>query len=151
VIPLKTKTPRRAAPRTSKSKAALQQSVGAMLTAAGLGGYVENYRFVAEALGTGKGLRERLDASGLNDFQIDFAYPDLKIGIEVNGGQFTRVANGSKFIKSGHGSPSGLERDAKKNNQAIILGWRIFVLPVSLVTPDYLSQIAEFIKKDMAQ
>jgi hypothetical protein len=134
--------PRRAAPRPSKSKAALQQSVGAMLTAAGLGEYVENYRFVAETLGTGKGLRERLDASGLNDFQIDFAYPDVKIGIEVNGGQ---------FAKSGHSSPAGLERDAKKNNQANILGWRIFVLPVSLVTPDYISQIAEFIKKEMPQ
>ena len=113
-----------------------------MLTAAGLGGYVENYRFVAETLGTGKGLRERLDASKMNDYQIDFAYPDLRIGIEVNGGQ---------FAKSGHSSPKGLERDAMKNNQAIRLGWRIFVLPTSLVTPDYLSQIAEFIKKEMAQ
>jgi hypothetical protein len=134
--------PRRAAPRPRKNKAALQQSVGAMLTALGAGGYVENYRFVAESLGAGKGLRERLEDAGLNDFQTDFAYPDLKIGIEVNGGQ---------FVKSGHSSPSGLARDAKKINQAIFLNWRIFVLPTSLVTPDYISQIAEFIKKEMAQ
>lgn len=124
--------------RKTKNKAALQESVGAMLAALGAGGYVQNYRFVAETLGTGKGLQAKLDAAGMNDYQMDFAWPSLKIGLEVNGGQ---------FVRSGHSSPTGLARDAMKINQANFLGWRLFVVTTSMVIDGVsLRQIADFIK-----
>jgi len=119
----------------------LQAEVKIRLLALGVKGLTEDYRFVAESLGTGKGLRERLAKAGLNDFQLDLAIPDLKIGVEVNGGQYAGR-------RSGHGSISGLERDAKKTNQAIMLGWRVFVITSTMANcAEELQKIADFIKK----
>src|SRR5699024_8701966 len=48
---------------------------------------VWEYRFGAEAAGgAGKGLRARLAAAGLKDWRFDFAYPDLMLAIECEGG-----------------------------------------------------------------
>lgn len=49
-------------------------------------------------------------------FRLDFAYPDRKIGIEVQGGIWTRGA---------HARGTGLERDYEKLNLAQTLGWRV--------------------------
>lgn len=47
-------------------------------------------------------------------FAWDFAWPDYKLLVEVNGGT---------WVKSGHSSGSGLNRDATKGNLAAINGW----------------------------
>lgn len=49
-------------------------------------------------------------------WRFDFAYPDLKIAIEAEGGIWSsgRHTRGSGFIK-----------DCEKYNQAAILGWRV--------------------------
>jgi very-short-patch-repair endonuclease len=50
-------------------------------------------------------------------WRLDFSYPDKKIGIEVQGGIYTRGA---------HSRGTGLERDYEKYNQAQVLGWDVY-------------------------
>jgi hypothetical protein len=58
-------------------------------------------------------------------FKFDYAYPDLFIAIEVEGGVFTRQA---------HGSVKGILRDIEKYTLAASLGYKIIrVLPSKLL------------------
>ena len=47
-------------------------------------------------------------------WRFDFAWPDLKIFVEIDGGTY----NGGHHV-----SPIGYERDCKKSNQAQLEGW----------------------------
>lgn len=63
--------------------------------------FVQNYKFHVE-----------------RKFEIDIAWPELKVGVEINGG----IWNG----KTGaHGSPLKILRDMEKNNALVMSGWRI--------------------------
>lgn len=76
---------------------------------------VTEYRFGAMASGgTGKGLRERLKKTGLQDWRMDYAWPELKVALEVEGGVFT---NGR------HTRGKGFLGDMAKYNAAGALGW----------------------------
>lgn len=57
----------------------------------------------------------------VNGMEFDIAWPEYKVAIEVNGGQW---ASG----KMGHNSGSGVERDARKQNWAILKGWLLLWL-----------------------
>jgi very-short-patch-repair endonuclease len=50
-------------------------------------------------------------------WRLDFAYPEKRIGIEVQGGIYVRGA---------HSRGTGLERDYEKLNTAQMLGWTVF-------------------------
>jgi hypothetical protein len=76
-----------------------------------------------------------LPDSGL---EFDFCLPDLKIAIEVNGGQ-------GRGNESGHGSWTGLERDARKQNAAVLKGWTLFWLPTSMVNSEHVQPIIDYI------
>lgn len=65
-----------------------------------------------------------------NFLEIDFAWPDVKIGIEVNGGIDMRGRAG------GHTSPDGLRRDYYKVNLAQTEGWILLVFPPEYCTDD---------------
>jgi very-short-patch-repair endonuclease len=56
-----------------------------------------------------------------NQMQLDLAWPEFKVGVEINGGQWSQE-------KMGHNSGKGVERDAKKNNWANLKGWLIIIL-----------------------
>lgn len=49
-------------------------------------------------------------------FELDIAFPSLKVGVECNGGVFTRGA---------HGSPLAILRDMEKSNELVFHGWRV--------------------------
>lgn len=72
-------------------------------------------------------------------FRLDFAHPETKIGIEINGGIYQR--------NSGHSSITGLERDYEKINIATILGWRLFILSGDMINEKWIDQIAKTIKQ----
>lgn len=57
-------------------------------------------------------------------WRLDFAFPDQKLGIEINGGIW-RV--------SGHTTGTGLTRDYEKGNSAILLGWRVLNFTPAMV------------------
>lgn len=60
-------------------------------------------------------------------FRADFAWPALRILLEVQGGVYTRQA---------HGSISGVLKDNERSNEANIRGWCLLrVLPRDLYSP----------------
>lgn len=58
-------------------------------------------------------------------FRFDFAFPDRKLAVEIEGGTF--------FGKSRHGSGPGFERDCEKYNIAAKLGWRVLRYTTAMV------------------
>jgi very-short-patch-repair endonuclease len=52
-------------------------------------------------------------------YRLDFAHPDSRTGIEIQGGVYSRGR---------HVTGSGYERDCKKYNLAYTSGWTIFLL-----------------------
>ena len=51
-------------------------------------------------------------------FRFDFAIPDLKIAIEIEGGIFAKA-------RLGHSSGLGIKKDMEKYNIAALMGWKI--------------------------
>ena len=69
-----------------------------------------------------------------NNMEIDFAWPDLKIGIEVNGGLYLK--------RGGHTSPTGVRRDYYKLNLAQLQGWILLQFPPEYCKEPYWSGMA---------
>lgn len=67
-------------------------------------------------------------------WRFDFALPEKKIAIEINGGVWS---NGR------HVRGRGYLKDREKINTAQALGWRVFELGTGQVTVDFVRQILE--------
>ena len=79
---------------------------------------VREYRFGAEACGgAGKGLKARLASAGLRDWRADFAIPEHRLLIEVEGGGWT----GGR-----HTTGTGFAKDLEKYDAAMRLGWIVY-------------------------
>jgi very-short-patch-repair endonuclease len=57
-------------------------------------------------------------------WRVDFAYPDKKIAIEVEGGIYT---------KGRHVRGQGYEKDCEKYNELAICGWRLIRATPTLI------------------
>ncbi len=57
-------------------------------------------------------------------WRFDFCYPKIQLAIEVQGGTWNRGA---------HGRGSGIAQDYKKNNAAVLLGWRIMYFTSDMI------------------
>lgn len=67
-------------------------------------------------------------------FRFDYAWPEARLALEVEGGIFTKQA---------HGSITGILRDMEKYNLAAIHGWRVLrVVPNKLCDLQTLTMIA---------
>jgi very-short-patch-repair endonuclease len=71
-------------------------------------------------------------------WRFDFAHPGAKVAIEINGGQ---------WIKSGHSSGFGLERDYTKLNAAMSDGWSVYQLSGGMIDEANLVAIAALIQE----
>lgn len=59
--------------------------------------------------------------------RLDYAWPDAKLGLEVEGGVWTRGK---------HGRGSGIVKDMEKANLLAVAGWRLLrVTPTQLLDP----------------
>ncbi len=96
-----------------------------------------NYPFAAKEIGWSKGnktrkgepgFRERLAQAGvlgLGDWRADFAWPEHRILVEIEGGLW--MGPGRKGEKGGrHIDPRGYMEDMRKYREAAALGWRVF-------------------------
>lgn len=54
-------------------------------------------------------------------FRFDFAWPDSRLLVEVQGG----VWGVKKGNKTGHNTGVGINRDCEKSNLATLAGWRV--------------------------
>ena len=85
------------------TKSALEDRLLFQIRAVGLPEPEREYMFALEAMG--------------RKWRFDFAYPGQMVGIEVQGGIWSRGA---------HARGTGLERDYEKLNSAQLLGWTLF-------------------------
>lgn len=110
------------------------------LRALGVERPVREFRFGAEAAGgPGRGLRARLDEHGLKDWRFDFAWPELRFAVEVEGGIHT---NGR------HTRGAGYEEDLKKYHHAMRLGWTVYRCGAHLIkTGEAATLIARLIQE----
>lgn len=83
------------------------------------------YHFAAMACGgMGKGLRARLLLAGLKDWRFDFAWPAIKVALEMDGGG---------FVNGGHNRGAGMRSDCEKLSTAVSMGWRVLRVDASHV------------------
>ena len=93
-------------------------------------------------------------------WRFDFAYPDIKLAIEIEGSVFGRnvYCNTCKKVvtrrlKDGrvvtvreggrHTSGAGYEKDCEKYNNAAILGWRVLRFSTTMKVNDIINTIKE--------
>jgi very-short-patch-repair endonuclease len=65
----------------------------------------------------------KFDCTGKRRFRFDFAWPKLKLAVEVEGGIWIKGLSGRG---GAHSLPSNIIRDMEKNNLAVKQGWRVF-------------------------
>lgn len=66
-------------------------------------------------------------------WRIDFAWPDVKLGVEVEGLVVRRI--GKQLVTTGrHAHPEGFREDARKYATAAILGWTLLRFERDMVT-----------------
>ena len=92
-------------------KSPLQSKLLASLAAGGLPTPTEEHRF-----------------HPVRKWRLDLAYPDLKLGIEIQGGTFMR--------RGRHSGGAGQHGDYDKLNAAQILGWRILYFDTVHINKD---------------
>lgn len=56
-------------------------------------------------------------------FRLDFAWPEQRVGLEVEGGLFVQRRTGKRGI--GHTSTAALLRDCEKHSELAVAGWRL--------------------------
>lgn len=93
----------------------------------------DRFRTLAQGLGVPK-LQEQYRFHPTRLWRLDFAWPDQKIGFEIEGGIW-RPHGGA------HSHPQNIERDIEKSNAAALMGWRIIritgkMLPVRKLFQD---------------
>lgn len=100
-------------PRPSRLEAQLAYQLKALKVASP----VREFRFAAHHVGEGPGIRKRLQAAGLKNWAFDFAWPDLMLAAEVEGGAFT----GGRHTRG-----PGFTEDLLKYHHAQRLGWTVY-------------------------
>jgi hypothetical protein len=110
-------------PRVDESHTAMNYI--RMLAPGLLNGMWQEYRFCAVIVGDGPGVRKRLKDAGLRDWRFDFAWPDSKKALEIDGGQW--MAGGGRHNTDG---------DREKLNTAARIGWAVMRISVSEMKRD---------------
>ena len=67
------------------------------------------------------GLRDEYKFHSIRQFAFDFAWPQLKIGVDLQGGIY------KPGRRTGHTSIKGMENDMEKLNLAVTNGWLVLL------------------------
>lgn len=82
--------------------------------------YQQEFRFAAEHVGLGDGIRSRLKRAGLKDWRFDFLIDSSKLAVEVEGIVWGEGKKGR------HQTGSGFEGDLHKYAAAMELGFTVY-------------------------
>lgn len=75
-------------------------------------------------------------------WRFDFAWPDLKLAVEIDGG--------TSFGKGRHSRGTGFENDCRKLNHAAMLGWRVMRFSTAMiVSGEGIDAVRETIKNTL--
>ena len=78
---------------------------------------VREYRFAAEHVGLGPGIKKRLAEARLQDWRFDFAWPEYMFAVEVEG----VTVQGGRHQRIG-----GFKDDIEKYHSALAMGWVVY-------------------------
>jgi len=95
----------------------LEDALSRQLVAVKAPPFEHEFRFSANHVGLGKGIKSRLKDAGLKDWRFDFAWPEIKLAVEVEGGI---------FVNGRHSRGAGFEGDCIKYGEAMKLGWNVY-------------------------
>lgn len=109
---------------TRANESELEESFAAFVAAMKLPDPVREYRFAAEEVGEGPGVRGRLDDAGLKDWRFDFAWPCQMLAVEVEGGA---------WVQGRHTRGAGFSEDIAKYDAAMRLGWTVYKCDGALI------------------
>ena len=83
----------------------------------------EMFALQCEQAGLPTPLREYAAVPGRR-FRWDFAWPDQRVLVELNGGTYAHM---------GHSTGTGIARDYEKSNLAVLAGWKAFAFDRRMV------------------
>ena len=78
---------------------------------------IREFRFAAEFVGLGAGIKRRLHKNNLKDWRADFCWPDMKLLVEVEGGGYSYGR---------HNRPTGFAADLVKYQAAMRMGYNVY-------------------------
>lgn len=88
--------------------------------------YQREYRFAAEHVGMGNGIRQRLQDAGLKDWRADFRIVGVPLLVEVEGiTHYGRNRNGTMKLGR-HQTGAGISEDLLKYDAAMRLGYTVY-------------------------
>lgn len=86
----------------------------------------DTFLFQIKTLGLPEPVREHRFMAPVRQFRFDFAWPDVMLAVEVEGGTFARG-------KSRHTTGSGFHNDCIKYNYAVLYQWWVIKGDVKMV------------------
>lgn len=111
----------------------LEEAFAFQLQAKGLTAQME-YPFAREIVGNGKGIRDRLKQAGLQDWKFDFAFPEVMLAVEIEGGGWS----GGRHTRG-----KGFAQDMKKYHHAMDAGWNVYRCNASLINSKQAIELVE--------
>lgn len=117
---------------------ALEEMLAFQIQALKLPEPVREHQFAAEHVGRERGVKQRLREAGLKNWRFDFAWPDRRFAVEVEGGGWTG---------GGHTRGAGFRDDLVKYHHALRLGWVVYRCDGDMVKQGIASQmVVEFLE-----
>ena len=95
----------------------ITETLLAQIKMTGLPEPVKEYPFTHQIVGSGPGIRMRLQEAGLKNWRFDLAWPEIQFAVECEGGTFT----GGAHVRGAYYRDNMI-----KYNTALLEGWQVY-------------------------
>lgn len=111
--------------KSGNGASSLEDRLLSRMIAHGIQAPKREYKFIGVLFGSGRAAQKQIKQAGLKNWRFDFAWPDRKIAVEVEGGT---------WVKGRHVQPKGYADDCDKYNHATMLGWSVYRFTSDMVS-----------------